>query len=202
MVVSLVAETGNNYFNLRWIENIKRALDDEHLETLAASQFGSLMMMGNHTFSVMFVHYLLSRQLVTKKKYELWWVFVGKPIRYGIDDFTLVTSLNCGKSGFKQGKGKTRVKSKGANVGSQIWRELFGSESKPTITWILQKLLLGKKYKDAPTRYKLALLLLVDGILCPTCGNTNISPAHIEMVADVDMFLSYPWGRESFLKTA
>ena len=77
----------NNYFNLRWIEVIKSALEDEDLTMLSASQFGKVLKMGSHTFSVMFIHYLLSRQLITEKDFELWWLFVGKPIRYVIQDF-------------------------------------------------------------------------------------------------------------------
>ncbi|CAE5959870.1 unnamed protein product [Arabidopsis arenosa] len=191
----------NNYFNLRWIENIKQALSDADNERLCNSQFGSLMLTGNHTFSVMFVHYLLSRQLVTNKKYELWWVFAGKPIRYAIEDFALVTGLNCGKTGFKPDRGRGIAVRRGAHLKTALWKSLFGNLAKPTTTWILEKLLLGKKYKDDETRFRLALLLLVDGILCPTCAKTNISPKHVAMVGDIEVFLKYPWGRESFLKT-
>lgn len=74
----------NNYFNLRWIEVVKAALSDAQQEMLVESQFRQLMLMGVHTFSVMFAHQLLSRQLLTRKLYELWWLFAGKPIRYGI----------------------------------------------------------------------------------------------------------------------
>ena len=49
---------------------------------LNASQFGRVLQMGTHTFSVTFLHFILSRQLVTVKEFELWWLFVGKPIRY------------------------------------------------------------------------------------------------------------------------
>lgn len=62
----------NKYFNLRRIESIKVVLEDEYMEMLMGSQFGRIMQMGHHTFSVSFVHYLLSRQLVTNMKYELW----------------------------------------------------------------------------------------------------------------------------------
>ncbi|CAN6874723.1 unnamed protein product [Brassica oleracea] len=86
----------NNYFNLRWIEVIKEALSDAQQELLAESQFRQIMLMGGHTFWVMFAHQLLARQLVARKKYELWWRFAGKPIRYAIGDFALVTGLNCG----------------------------------------------------------------------------------------------------------
>ncbi|CAN7120307.1 unnamed protein product, partial [Brassica rapa subsp. narinosa] len=46
---------------------------------LSASQFGQVLKMGSHTFS----------------DFKLWWLFVGKPIRYAIQDFALVTGLNC-----------------------------------------------------------------------------------------------------------
>lgn len=55
----------NNYFTLRWIEIIKSALDQEHLKQLEGSQFGSLLKMGTNQFSIMFLHYILSRQVVT-----------------------------------------------------------------------------------------------------------------------------------------
>lgn len=88
----------------------------------------------------MFAHQLLSRQLVTKKLYELWWLFTGKSIRYGIGDFVLVTGLNCGTpptlslGGQRMGKGEKKDKSKGKQLGGDgaVWQSLFGSEE--TIT--------------------------------------------------------------------
>ena len=59
---------------------------------LSASQFGQVLKMGSHTFSVMFLHYLLSRQLINEKDFKLWWLFVGKPIPNAIQDFALVTA--------------------------------------------------------------------------------------------------------------
>lgn len=95
----------HSYFNLRWLESIKSALDKDQLNILANSQFSQVMQMSSHTFAVMFVHYLLSRQLVTDKEYELWWVFAGKPIRYALPDFALVTGLNCQKPPKKKKNG-------------------------------------------------------------------------------------------------
>ncbi|CAD5313787.1 unnamed protein product [Arabidopsis thaliana] len=191
----------NNYFTLRWIEIIKAALDQNHLKQLEGSQFGFLLQMGTHQFSVMFLHYILSRQLVTDKKYEMWWVFAGKPIRFAIDDFALVTGLNCSKSGFNKKDARTRGKMKAVQNPTRFYKALFGKERKPTSQWIVGKLSMGEKYKDPLTRFRLSLLLLVDGILCPTCSRTIIDPDHVEMVKDVESFLKYPWGRTSFLAT-
>ncbi|CAF1808369.1 unnamed protein product [Brassica oleracea] len=49
---------------------------------LAESQFRLIMLMGGGI-------YLFSY-------YELWCRFAGKPIRYAIGDFAVVTGLNCG----------------------------------------------------------------------------------------------------------
>ncbi|KAG2247853.1 hypothetical protein Bca52824_087481 [Brassica carinata] len=161
----------NNYFNLRWIEVVKAALSDAQQEQLAESQFRQLMLMGAHTFSVMFAHRMLSCELVTRKLYELWWLFAGKPIRYGIWDFALVTGLNCGTPPTtslhcqRLGKGGKKGKGRQSKLGQK------------------------DKYRDEDTRMRLALLLIVEGILCPTSGSTQLRPEVVEM------------GRESFLLT-
>ncbi|CAN7031113.1 unnamed protein product [Brassica rapa subsp. trilocularis] len=196
----------NNYFNLRWIDLIKNALEEDNLEMLNQSQFRRVLQMGSHTFSVMFLHYCLSRQLVTAKEFELWWIFVGKPIRYAIQDFAMVTGLNCGDgvglAGEPPEKGIGRGKASGKGKSSMsIWDDLFRGEEKPTPGWIMERLVRGKKYKDRLTRLRLSLLVLVEGILCPTCGTTNIRSEIVSMLGDLDAFLKYPWGRKSFLLT-
>nr|VDC71088.1 unnamed protein product [Brassica rapa] len=135
----------NNYFNLRWIDIIKSALEEEDLEMLNQSQFRRVLQMGSHTFSVMFLHYCLSRQLVTAKEYELWWIFVGKPIRYAIQDFAMVTGLHCGDgvglTGEPPEKGIGRGKASGKGKSSMsIWDDLFRGEDKPTPGWIMERL--------------------------------------------------------------
>ncbi|KAG2311453.1 hypothetical protein Bca52824_023010 [Brassica carinata] len=196
----------NNYFNLRWIDIIKSALEEEDKQMLNDSQFRRVLQMGSHTFSVMFLHYCLSRQLITAKEYELWWIFVGKPIRYAIQDFALVTGLNCadgvGLMGEAAEKGIGRGKASGKGKSSMsIWDDLFHGEEKPTHGWIMERLVKGKKYEDGLTRLRLSLLVLVEGILCPTCGTTKIRPEVVSMLGNLDAFLKYPWGRELFLLT-
>ncbi|WZZ74070.1 hypothetical protein YC2023_085440 [Brassica napus] len=116
----------NNYFNLRWIEVIKSALEDEDLTMLSASQFG---------------------QLITEKDFELWWLFVGKPICYAIQDFALVTGLNCGQivdvhhqAKGKGAHGKGTGKSTSSSASPSTWDVLFGREDKPTTSWIIDRL--------------------------------------------------------------
>jgi len=50
-------------------------------------------------------------------------------------------------------------------------------------------------------RLKLAFLLIVDGVLIASNKICRPTFKYVEMLADLDKFLSFPWGKESFLKT-
>ncbi|CAF2054337.1 BnaC06g02040D [Brassica napus] len=121
---------------------------------------------------------------------------------------SLVIGLNCGQivdvhhqvKG-KGARGKGTGKSTSSSASPSTWDVLFGREDKPTTSWIIDHLVKGKKYKDPLAHLRLALLVLVKGILCPTCGTTNIRPEVVRMLDNLDEFLNYPWGRESFLLT-
>lgn len=82
-----------------------------------------------------------------------------------------------------------------------VWLSLFGREDKITPEMLVGRLSQKDKCKDDETKLRLALLLLVEGILCPTSGCTQIRPEVVEMLADLPAFLAYTWGRESFLLT-
>ncbi|ESQ38652.1 hypothetical protein EUTSA_v10029276mg [Eutrema salsugineum] len=182
--------SSNTYFQLNYLDTITFALEDDHIDKLMDSQFGKLFQAGNKiAFSVRFLHYLLSRKLVTSEKKDIWCLFSGQPIRFSMREFAIATGLDCSTLPLTSEGDDDEIKS--------YTKQLFGSEKNATPLWIANTLL-GRPYKDKDTRFKLACLLLVDGIVCPTSKNTKINGDHILMVRDVDEFLSYPWGRKSF----
>ncbi|CAN7054053.1 unnamed protein product [Brassica oleracea var. botrytis] len=61
--------------------------------------------------------------------------------------------------------------------------------------------MLGNEYLAVEKRLPLALIALVDGVLCPSNKDLKLTPRYVEMMSDVESFLVYPWGRESFLTT-
>ncbi|CAN6834602.1 unnamed protein product [Brassica oleracea] len=61
--------------------------------------------------------------------------------------------------------------------------------------------MLGNEYLAVEKRLPLALIVLVDGVLCPSNKDLKLTPRYVEMLSDVECFLAYPWGRESFLMT-
>ncbi|CAN6905879.1 unnamed protein product, partial [Brassica oleracea var. botrytis] len=61
--------------------------------------------------------------------------------------------------------------------------------------------MLGNEYLAVEKRLPLALIALVDGVLCPSNKDLKLTPRYVEMLSDVESFLAYPWGRESFSTT-
>lgn len=75
-----------------------------------------------------------------------------------------------------KGKGREKV----GDFEGKIWTGLLGKGRKMIIDWVLNMLLMGRKYKDPLNRFRLALIFLVEAILCPTCGQTNLRPEVVE----------------------
>ncbi|CDY28125.1 BnaC06g03060D [Brassica napus] len=59
--------------------------------------------------------------------------------------------------------------------------------------------MLGNEYLAVDKQLPLALIALVDGVLCPSNKDLKLTPRYVEMMSDFESFLAYPWGRESFL---
>ncbi|KAG7547954.1 hypothetical protein ISN44_As12g031580 [Arabidopsis suecica] len=85
----------NMYFKLNTIKVVLKALTPKKIETIRPC-FGNLLdLYSKSVFSGKLVHFLLTRQLSVVKRHEIWIVFAGKPIRFSLREFGLVTGLNC-----------------------------------------------------------------------------------------------------------
>lgn len=96
-------------------------------EQLLGSCFGHLFRLPVRrcAFSAKMVHGMLTRQLITKKRFELWHVFGGQPLRFSLAEFDHVTGLPCGE--FEAGyvvDDQARVK----NSDFVFWDRLFGGK--------------------------------------------------------------------------
>lgn len=82
------------YQSSRAINTILEALDDDEIQYLRQTSFGKLIDIAEKPgFSGRFARYLLSRQLKVEKKHEAWFCFTGKPIRFSLREFAIVTGL-------------------------------------------------------------------------------------------------------------
>ncbi|KAJ4917104.1 hypothetical protein Rs2_02654 [Raphanus sativus] len=173
------------------IRSILNALDPEEVEHIRASPFGRLVEIADKpSFSGRFGRYIISRQLKVSKKHEAWFLFAGKPIRFSIKEFALVTGLNCSK--FPK-RCKKKSKNFMEDVGEKpYWGELFGS-LREVLDSSLVKMLGKKTVVDRETRLKYAYLSLLSSVILPTTHSHRISQEAAEMIKDLETFLAYPW---------
>ncbi|KAG2254338.1 hypothetical protein Bca52824_084474 [Brassica carinata] len=157
------------YQSSRSINTILNALNEDEIQFLRDSSFGKLVEIAEKpAFSGRFARYLLSRQLKVEKKHEAWFRFAGKPIRFSLREFAIVTGLPCGElPNKKKSKKKNDINEK------PYWPELFGSMEEMRVSRAV-KMLRKKTVIDPDIRMKLALLAIVSSVLLSTNLNMKM----------------------------
>ncbi|KAG2328040.1 hypothetical protein Bca52824_010768 [Brassica carinata] len=141
------------------------------MDRLLCSQFSKLFRLpvARCPNSTKLIGSLLCRQLITMRKYELWFTFGNHPLRFSLDEFQEITGLNCGV--FDVEDSETEVNEPGS-----MWKQLFDTTvGEITVFQVLQ--MLDNPYRGDWKRVPLAL------------------------IANLESFMNYPWGRTSFLYT-
>ncbi|KAG2254313.1 hypothetical protein Bca52824_084449 [Brassica carinata] len=181
------------YQSSRAINHILDLLEEDEIRRLRMSPFGKIVDIAEKpAFSGRFARYMLSRQLKVEKKYEAWFRFAGKPIRFSLREFAIVTGFNCGEY-----PKKTKMKSKSKIKEKPYWPELFGKRDDIRVSTAL-KMLRRKTVTDKEIRFKVACLAIVSSVLLSTNLKMKMIKEHAEAMVDLDQFFSYPWGRLAF----
>ncbi|KAG7594891.1 Ulp1 protease family C-terminal catalytic domain [Arabidopsis thaliana x Arabidopsis arenosa] len=175
---------------------------------IRASVFGPLfdLPVRKCSLSGKLVHQMLCRGLYTRKKHELWFVFAGKPFRFSLREFHILTGLPCHQYAaqadiLKSQKPLVPKPKKG------YWEILFGKDKpvvliKDIVEWLrADKNLPPASRMEEWRRLRLALIVIVDGIIICSSQPVKASEQVVEMVRNLETFELFPWGRESFLLT-
>ena len=160
---------------------VKLLRGSPEMNCLLGSQFGALfhLPVSRCSNSAKLVHSLLSRQLVTMRLYELWFLFADKPLRFSLREFGDITGLKCEPEREKVGNGSESIDA----TPGRMWKELFETEDEDvTVTDVLR--MLEQPSLPEWKRLPLALIALVDGLL--VCGHKllRVTPAYVEMLED------------------
>ncbi|AAG35101.1 unknown protein [Arabidopsis thaliana] len=180
---------------------IKKVFDGtEELDFILQSCFGPLfhLPVSRVATSGKVIHALLCRQLLTKKKYEFWTVFGGHPMRFSLLEFASVTGLPCGEFPDEYDPEDSPVYDDGKK---SYWNELIGPDKTVTLGDISAMLTKKRSKLSSDHKLKLTFLLIVDGVLIASNQTGRLTFKYVEMLADLEKFLLFPWGRESFMKT-
>ena len=143
------------------------------------------------------LHSLLCRQILPLQEYKLWPVVGGSPFRFSLAEFHTVTGLPCGPFPADYETPSFNIRNPAKDP---LWRKLLGPDSHITIADIGHMLETDQTIpKDK--RLRLALIMIVDGVLIAHKQVAKPTLHYVRMVDNLEDFFNFPWGRESFLKT-
>ncbi|KAF2613225.1 hypothetical protein F2Q70_00011444 [Brassica cretica] len=93
------------------------------MEVLLGSQFGRLFHLpaARCLNSTKLIGSLLCRQLITTRKYELWYTFATHPLYFSLDKFHSITGLNCGAFNVEDSDSEE-------TAGSIMWQKRFDTK--------------------------------------------------------------------------
>ena len=104
------------------INTILNELHEDEIQYLRSTPFSKIVEIAeNLAFSGRFARFMLSRQLKVEKIHEVWFQFAGKPIRFSLREFAIVTGLPCGEI-----PAKPKMKKKLTVKDKPYWVDLFG----------------------------------------------------------------------------
>ncbi|CAH2060386.1 unnamed protein product [Thlaspi arvense] len=143
------------------------------------------------------VHAMLTRQLLSKNNYKMWTVYGGHPLRFSLSDFGRVSGLPCGDYPENY---DPNLMEKHPQEPDDLWRKIIG-DSIHTTTGDLVDELRANPEMTPKRRIQLALITIVDSVLIASAVIHRPTPKYVRMLDEMDSFLSFPWGRESFFRT-
>ncbi|XP_010539150.1 PREDICTED: uncharacterized protein LOC104813280 [Tarenaya hassleriana] len=175
------------------VRSLKKALTDEEFTYFQKeSQFRHIFHLGcKDTLKMVPASVLLHRALKLEGEVkQLWFVLNGVPIRYSITEHAIICGLNCEK--YPQDWAKCK--------GTQFRMKMFG-HSKVTISEAIKKLY-ATPTKDVEDRRRLAIIILLGGVLDHGIKNNDVIPNDaVDMVNNLEFCEGFPWGRYTFERT-
>ncbi|XP_010512845.1 PREDICTED: uncharacterized protein LOC104788758 isoform X1 [Camelina sativa] len=183
----------NNSCRISILGKVKQALPKEYEKVKNDPVFSHVFALYENGlgYSGCLIHSMMSRQLVTKKKREIWFVFGGKPLRFSMQEFHAVTGLKCTAD---------------SSCNLENWKDDGGFWSKlmkrkgPTISiksLVDVHLPVIHKWNEVD-RIRLVYLLVIAGLVMAKDEKKYIPLKYIQMVMDLDKVRTFPWGLKAF----
>ncbi|KAF8109298.1 hypothetical protein N665_0098s0026 [Sinapis alba] len=181
------------YSTLDYLLAVRDALDGTpEMAKMMDSCFGGLFkILARRLLMGRVIQGMMTRQVVTKKKYEMWPVFGGKPLRFSLVEFGEVTGLPCGE--FEDGYNiDYQIPVKEENY--DYWDRLIGSNMDATVEDLVL-LIKSDREMSGWGILRLCLLIIVDGVLVATTQKTRPTLKYVKLVENLKKLFTFPWGK-------
>ncbi|XP_062085067.1 uncharacterized protein LOC133791164 [Humulus lupulus] len=132
-------------------------------------------------------HQIIARRINCQKKHELWFLINGKPVRFSIQEFAIVSGLYT--SGELTPK-ELNVVSSNNNLKNKYFNDR--SIKIEDVANVLDNIPKDERTKD---RVKLCFIYLLSAFLLNSSVGTTIDLSWLRLVDNLEIFDKYPWGR-------
>ncbi|KAK0574579.1 hypothetical protein LWI29_025748 [Acer saccharum] len=183
----------NSTSSVAAVKCIKEKLTEAQLSLFRTTCFGKLLEMNDLKFSGQLVHNLLLRQIQSPVKSEMWFAVGGNRLRFSIQEFCLITGLECGP------EPPVLSKEKGDGCGSFRSSMLNGEVRFNNKT--LEAMFRAASSDNDEDMVKLALLYFLETVLFGKDQKVHIGAHHVELLEDLETFNKYPWGQKCYETT-
>ncbi|XP_060669821.1 uncharacterized protein LOC107434762 isoform X2 [Ziziphus jujuba] len=171
---------------------ITSVLTSEQLEKYRQTCFGHLLDMKNLRFSGQLVHHLLCRRVVSNNPEVLEFNFGGSGVRFTKWEFALISGLKFCRY--------PSMYDMQISKGKELLTRLLDDRTDLKLPE-LEQIFKGTHFVDDWDAVRIALLyFLVHGVLGMD-PRVQINRKFIDLVADIEVFNSYPWGILSYNET-
>ncbi|XP_050233466.1 uncharacterized protein LOC126681955 [Mercurialis annua] len=169
------------------ISNIKSNLSDPQLSFFSDTCFGKFLKMKRYDLQCNLIHGLLLREVKQPCPYEMWVNVCGKILKFGLEEFVLVTGLNCtGESD----------KGKYSDLHSDLKAKYFTGLNKISKKSVEECFLL-KRWDSDENAVKLAVLYFIELFLYNNKSERLVLNATFYLV-DSGLFEQFAWGKDLF----
>ncbi len=172
-----------------WVNWIGKELTPMDWERVSDGPFGPVLKMVRRVnCSAQLMHALLFNQVQTLKERETWYKVRGKYARFSMKEFALITGLNC-----RRPNPADMVDDKKAV------EALFSGREAVKVSELLTLFLTAQR--ESSYKMKVALLMVVEGVILGTDKNRHVRPWVVKLLEDMDKFYDFPWGWVSYEET-
>ncbi|GMN54912.1 hypothetical protein TIFTF001_024019 [Ficus carica] len=146
-------------------------------------------------FSGALAHNLLLRKTVCQKDHEVWFLIEGKPLRFSLNEFVLI-------SGLYMGGGPSEDEIKAQEEHNELKNKYWPTKKSVLLVDVAKKLKELSITNDRTNdKLKLAFLYMVAGFLTSSDSKKVVNPSWLQYANDLNFFTQYPWGNVCYNQT-
>ncbi|XP_019085561.1 PREDICTED: uncharacterized protein LOC109126459 [Camelina sativa] len=183
----------NNTCRMSILHKIKKALPEEYEIVKGDPVFASVFALYENGlgYSARLIHSIMCRQLVTKRRHELWFVFGKKPLRFSMQEFHAVTGLKYSADFSHDSESWTDD--------NGFWSKLLKRGGIITIQNLMKTHLeAAPSWRKQEDRIRFVYVCVIAGLVVAKDEKKAIPHSYIKLVMDLEKVRTYPWGLVAF----